>query len=204
MTHVAPDHESIGGASAGHSAVGPVPSPTVTASGRPAGGDGKIASLVAFGREKALAIYREAAKFGAVGLMALVIDVGLFNLLMYAGGGVLNDRPLTAKVISVVFATTFSYFANRFWTFKHRGRTSYAREYILFFVLNAIGMGIALGCLWFSHYALGLTNVFADNISANVIGLALGTVFRFWSYRKWVFPEVEDVDDKKLRELSEI
>jgi len=59
-------------------------------------------------------------------------------------------------------------------------------------------LGISLGVLWFSHYALGLTSVLADNISANVVGLALGTMFRFWSYRKWVFPaadEDEAIDD---------
>ena len=60
-------------------------------------------------------------------------------------------------------------------------------------------MGIALGCLWFSHYALGLTSALVDNISANVIGLGLGTLFRFWSYRKWVFPAIPDAD----RELAE-
>jgi hypothetical protein len=27
-------------------------------------------------------------------------------------------------------------------------------------------------------------------VAANVIGLALGTMFRFWSYRRWVFPEL--------------
>jgi len=165
---------------------------------------GRMATFVAPWRERVEHLYREVAKFGAVGLMALVIDVGLFNLLMYAGGGLLADKPLTAKVISVAFATTFAYFGNRFWTFRHRGRTSYTREYVLFFVLNIIGMGIALGCLWFSHYALGLDSALADNISANVIGLALGTLFRFWSYRKWVFPNTEEVPDEKLLELSEI
>ncbi len=166
--------------------------------------DGRIASLVAPWRARVEHLYREVAKFGVIGLIALVIDVGLFNLLMYAGGGLLADKPLTAKVISVCFATTFAYFGNRFWTFRNRGRTSYTREYVLFFVLNIIGMGIALGCLWFSHYALGLDSALADNISANVIGLALGTLFRFWSYRKWVFPEVDEVSDKELLELSEV
>jgi putative flippase GtrA len=56
-------------------------------------------------------------------------------------------------------------------------------------VLNGVGLLISVGCLWFSHYALGLTSPLADNISANVVGLALGTMFRFWSYRRWVFPE---------------
>jgi putative flippase GtrA len=135
-------------------------------------------------------LVREVAKFGVVGLIALVIDVGLFNLLRFAGGeGPLFDKPLTAKVVSVVVATTFAYFGNRYWTFRHRGRTSFGREYLLFFVLNGVGLLISVSCLWFSHYALGLTSPLADNISANVVGLALGTMFRFWSYRRWVFPE---------------
>ena len=146
-------------------------------------------------------LIREIAKFGIVGLIALVVDVGLFNILLFAGGaGPLNDKPLTAKVISVVVATTVAYIGNRFWTFRHRGRThTVTREYVLFVVLNGVAMGIALGCLWFSHYALGLTSALVDNISANVIGLGLGTLFRFWSYRKWVFPAIPDAD----RELAE-
>lgn len=145
-------------------------------------------------------LLEEIAKFGVVGLLAFVIDVGLFNVLRFVGepGGVFYDKPLTAKAVSVVVATTFAYFGNRLWTFKDRGRTTFAREYVLFFVLNGVALGISLGVLWFSHYALGLTSVLADNISANVVGLALGTMFRFWSYRKWVFPaadEDEAIDD---------
>jgi putative flippase GtrA len=146
-------------------------------------------------------LVREIAKFGAVGLVALVIDVGIFNLLRFAGGeGPMYDRPLTAKIVSVCVATTFAYFGNRYWTFRDRGRTSFGREYLLFFVLNGVGLGISVACLWFSHYALGLTGPVADNISANVIGLGLGTMFRFWSYRRWVFPADEPTaDDAALR-----
>lgn len=135
-------------------------------------------------------LLHEIAKFGVVGIGAFLIDIGLFNLLRFAGGeGPMYDRPLTAKIVSVVVATTFAYFGNRYWTFRHRGRTSFGREYVLFFVLNGVGLAISVGCLWFSHYALGLTSPLADNISANVVGIALGTMFRFWSYRRWVFPE---------------
>jgi putative flippase GtrA len=135
-------------------------------------------------------LWHEVAKFGVVGAFAFVIDVGLFNILRFAGGeGPMYDKPLTAKVVSVAVATTFAYFGNRYWTFRHRGRTSFGREYLLFFVLNGVGMAISVSCLWISHYLLGFTSALADNISANVIGLALGTLFRFWSYRRWVFPE---------------
>jgi len=133
-------------------------------------------------------LVHEVAKFGAVGLIALVVDVGLFNLLCY-GASPLHGKVLTAKIVSVSVATTVAYFGNRYWTFRHRGRTSFHREYVLFFVLNAVGLAISVSILWFSHYALGLTSAIADNISANVIGLGLGTLFRFWSYRRWVFPE---------------
>ncbi len=138
-------------------------------------------------------LIHEFGKFGVVGMISLIVDVGLFNILMYAGGGMLADRPLTAKAIAVIAATAVSYGLNRNWTFSHRGgHTSKWREYALFFGLNGVAMLITLSVLWFSHYALGLDSVLADNISANVIGLALGTVFRFWSYRKWVFPPEDD------------
>lgn len=141
------------------------------------------------------------AKFGVVGLIALVVDVGLFNILRFAGGeGVLYEKPLTAKVISVVVATTVSYMLNRNWTFGDRQRSGFTREYIMFIVVNGIAMGIALVTLWFSHYILGFTNPVADNISANVIGLALGTLFRFWAYHRFVFPEhpAEPQDQPRL------
>jgi putative flippase GtrA len=150
----------------------------------------RTSALVRGVQDKVGHLAREVAKFGVVGIVAFVIDIGLFNLLRFAGGeGPMYDRPLTAKIVSVVVATTFAYFGNRYWTFRHRGRTSFGREYVLFFVLNGVGLAISVGCLWFSHYALGLTSPLADNISANVVGIGLGTLFRFWSYRRWVFPE---------------
>jgi putative flippase GtrA len=130
----------------------------------------------------------ELVKFGVVGLLGYIVDVGVFNLLRYSGGeGPLHEKPLTAKVISVTVATLVTYFGNRHWTWRDRGRRSVRREYALFFGLNAIGLGISVGCLFLSHYVLDLTSPLADNISANVIGLGLGTWFRFWSYRKYVF-----------------
>lgn len=131
----------------------------------------------------------ELGKFGVVGLVAYVIDLTVFNLLRFAGSeGPLYDKPLTAKVFSVLVATTFAYFGNRHWTFRDRTRSSFRREYTLFFVFNAVGMVIALSCLGISHYVLGFESALADNVSANVIGLVLGTIFRFWGYHNWVFP----------------
>lgn len=120
--------------------------------------------------------------------MGYVVDVTAFNLLRYAGEpGLLQHKPLTAKAISVTLATVITYLGNRHWTWRDRAWRGMRREYAVFFGLNAVGMAIALACLAVSHYVLGYTSPLADNISANVVGLALGTAFRFWAYPRFVF-----------------
>lgn len=129
------------------------------------------------------------ARFGTVGLLGLVVDIGLFNLLLFTvlspddhGSG-----PLIAKVISTSVAIAVNWMGNRHWTFRAYRRAEVVREGLQFVTVSVGGMLIALGCLWISHYALGFTSALADNISSNVIGLGLGTAFRFWLYRSWVF-----------------
>ncbi|MBA2559625.1 MAG: GtrA family protein [Propionibacteriales bacterium] len=130
----------------------------------------------------------EAIKFGVVGGIGFVVDVVVFNLLRYAGDpGLLEHKPLTAKGISVAVATIFTYLGNRNWTWRDRARTGARREVTLFFLFNGIGMAVALACLATSHYLLDLRSPMADNISANIVGLVLGMLFRFWSYRTFVF-----------------
>lgn len=129
----------------------------------------------------------ELARFGSIGTLAYVVDAGLFNLLRFGPGGLLEDKPLTAKVVSVTLATVVAWVGNRYWTFPLRRREARGRELVAFAVVNAVGMGIAVGCLAFSHYVLGLTSALADNVAANVVGLGLGTVFRYVAYRRLVF-----------------
>lgn len=130
----------------------------------------------------------ELLRFGTVGIAAYVVDVGIFNLLVHAGSpGVLFDKPLTAKIIAAVCATLFAYVANRQWTWRDRQRRGFWREYGLFILFNAIGLVITVIPLAISRYVLDLDSAVADNISANVVGVGLATIFRFWSYRRWVF-----------------
>jgi putative flippase GtrA len=135
-------------------------------------------------------LVRELGAFGLVGLVGYGVDVGVFNLLRYAGDtGLLEDKPLTAKAVSFAVATLVTYWGNRHWTWRHRSRGRARREVTLFLIFNGLGLAIALACLAISHYALGFTGALADNLSANGVGLALATGFRFWAYRTHVFPE---------------
>jgi putative flippase GtrA len=144
---------------------------------------GQLAELV----NRFTHIFRELGKFGIVGVVSYVIDTGVLKVCLSA-----SVNPILSKTISTVIAATLAFVGNRFWTWRHRERSGLHREYGLYFVFNAIGLGIALLCLWASHYGLGsVWAIFqsdnADIVSANVVGMAFGTVFRFWSYRRYVF-----------------
>lgn len=146
-------------------------------------------------------LVRELIKFGVVGTVAFVVDVTVFNLLRFGPGELLGDKPLTAKAVSVAVATCVAWYGNRQWTFRRRRTSAPLRELLLFAVINGIGLGIGLACLFVSHYLLGLQSPLADNVSANGVGLVLSTLFRFYAYRRFVFT-VELADDPVLSRVS--
>ncbi len=132
--------------------------------------------------ERFAALIHELIKFGLVGAIAFVIDFGGTNLLRFGVG----LGPLSSKVFATIVAASFAYMGNRFWTYRHREQSGLAREYVLFFVLNGIGLLPPLLTIGFVTYSLGLHDALSYNI-AQFVGIGLGTLFRFWSYKKWVF-----------------
>jgi putative flippase GtrA len=131
----------------------------------------------------------ELIRFAGVGGVAYVVDIGLFNL-MFLG---LDWPDWLAKIVSAVIAMTVAFFGNRHWTWRERrGSAAAHRQYALYFFFNGIGLLIALACLWANS---GLAQVwphifgteFAVNVAANIVGVGLGSVFRFFAYRTWVF-----------------
>lgn len=147
--------------------------------------------MITWLRGAGLSLARQFAKFGVVGAGAYVVDVIMFNVLLYAGADpLLGGVPLAAKIASSAVATVVSWLGNRYWTFRQTRRRHAPREFLIFVVMCSIGLIISLSVLWFSHYLLGFTSPLADNIAANVVGLGAGTLFRFWAYRRFVFTNV--------------
>jgi len=128
----------------------------------------------------------ELGKFGSVGAVAYVVQLGVTNLLWAVG-----TTALTGQAVGTLCAIAVAFIGNRFWTFGDRARTGYGRETLLFLVMNGVGMGLQVACLGFTLYVLGLDGPLARNVSGNVVGVGLGTLFRFWSYRTWVFPPAD-------------
>jgi putative flippase GtrA len=142
--------------------------------------------------QRAVGIYRrfrqiihEGAKFAIVGLTGILITDLLFIPLRG------NLGPLTSITVATAIATVVTFLGNRYWSFRDREGGSTGRETVMFFIMNGIGLLIQYAVLGFSDYGLGLTSK-TDNFIAVNLGIGFGTLFRFWSYRKWVWvpPEV--------------
>lgn len=138
--------------------------------------------------------HRELVKFALVGGTTYVVDILLFTLLKST---VLEPKPVTAKIVAVLVATIVSYVLNREWSFRTRGGRERHHEAALFFLVCGIGLAINAAPLYASRYVLHLqtpavdlvTQEVADFVSANVIGTLIAMVFRWWAFRRYVFPD---------------
>jgi putative flippase GtrA len=127
----------------------------------------------------------EIAKFGVVGGVGFVVQLGVTDA-VHLGLGV---GALSAVVVGYVVATVVTFLGNRHWAFKHRRGKGLHRETLTFILLNLVGLGIQEAVVATVHYGLHMTDPLSYNV-ANIAGIGLGTLFRLWSYRKWVFLEV--------------
>jgi putative flippase GtrA len=127
-------------------------------------------------------LIHEAAKFSTVGILAFLITIGGANALRSGAG--LDE--LSAVTVATVFSTIFAYAGNKLWAFRHRTGSHLRRESILFFVFNAVGLLIQLTFVAVARYGFGLKGTFSYN-AANILGVAVATGFRLYTYRRWVF-----------------
>lgn len=148
--------------------------------------------------------HRELLKFGLVGAVTFVIDSAIFYGLKLT---VLEPKPVTAKVIAVLVATIVSYVLNREWSFRSRGGRETHHEAALYFLVSGVGVALYTAPLWISRYILLLHTPYtsrfveeiADFTAGQIVGLLLGMAFRWWAFRRWVFP----TRDCTLCELNE-
>lgn len=138
--------------------------------------------------------HHELIKFAIVGATTFIIDSTIFFTLKLT---ILEPKPVTAKIIAGIVAVIASYILNREWSFRDRGGRERHHEAFLFFGFSGVGVLLSMLPLYFSSYALGLrvpevsltVENIADFISAYILGNLLQMAFRFWAFRRWVFPD---------------
>ncbi len=144
-------------------------------------------------------LLKEVAAFGVVGAVGFVIDVGLFNLFFSHG-------QIIAKCISTFCATAVTYFGNRYFSFSHRARSGIGRETSIFLSINVVTLLFSLAVIGLFEYPFHLKHhLLAMNV-VNIATIGLGTVFRFWSYKRFVFLHPDRVHSRDIdldEELAE-
>jgi putative flippase GtrA len=125
-------------------------------------------------------LLKEVAAFGLIGAIGFVIDVGLFNLFF-------NSGQIVAKCISTFAATAVTYFGNRYFSFSHRARTGIGRETSIFLGINVIALLFSLAAIALFEYPLHFKHHLLVMNAVNIATIGLGTIFRFWSYKRFVF-----------------
>jgi putative flippase GtrA len=124
-------------------------------------------------------LIHEGAKFLVIGAVGAVVTFGVANAL----SGIGRYKAIT---IATILATVITYLGNRYWTFRDRQGQGTTRDSIMFFIMNGIGLLIYYACIGLTDLA-GLGHKVVWYNVALIVGTGLGTLFRFWSYRKWVW-----------------
>lgn len=83
-------------------------------------------------------------KFGVVGVIAFVIDFGVMVFLTEVFG----IDPVISATVSFIISVIFNYAASMCYVFSHREGMSRTREFVIFVVLSAIGLGINDLLIW--------------------------------------------------------
>ncbi|WP_203336883.1 GtrA family protein [Nocardioides limicola] len=138
----------------------------------------------------------EAARFLTVGVVATIVALVGFNVLVHGlpgRAGPMHALPVPAYVVANAVGGVLAYLGLRGWAFAHREVTDEVTGPFRFFAIGAATLVIPVVCLAISRYLLGLDDPISDNVSANVIGLGLATVTRFWAFRAFVFLRPEQV-----------
>lgn len=138
--------------------------------------------ILEYGRRRLHQTTRELAKFGTIGLINTFVDIGLWNLFNILVPG----AEVKTKVAASLIATASAYVMNRYWAFRHRKRQQLHRETVLFLLFNAIGLAIQAGSVALAKYGFDTTDIVLLNV-ASIVGLGVATMFRFWSYRRWIW-----------------
>jgi putative flippase GtrA len=126
--------------------------------------------------------YREIAKFGAVGAVGVLVNFAVFNLVRHST----QLQTVRASILATIVSIAFNYVGFRYFTYRDRDKAGRTKELSLFLFFSAIGLIIENGILYMATYGLGWNSSLQANVF-KFVGIGVATLFRFWSYRTWVF-----------------
>ena len=129
-------------------------------------------------------LVREVAKFGAVGgAGAARQPASCSTWYAHTHRPARSCGPASSPPSSRSSSTTSGF---RYFTYRDRDKSGRTKELTLFLLFSAVGLVIENGVLYAATYGFGWDSPLQSNVF-KFVGIGVATLFRFWSYRTWVF-----------------
>lgn len=135
-------------------------------------------------------LIEQVVKFGIVGIIALIIDVVLLNLLL-----LVHLNNVVAGTISFIISLIFNYIASMKYVFKHREDMARWMELLIFVISAVIGLLINDEIIWLS--TLGMSQALRGTaiymLRTNIGKLIATVVVAVWNFviRKWLLDDTK-------------
>lgn len=130
-------------------------------------------------------------RYCIIGVINTALDFGIYTGLT-RGFAFWSEHYLVANVFSFTMVVTWSFFWNKYWTFKNRER-QHASQYAKFVIATIIGVGISESILY-----VGVELFSLHDILSKVIAAPLVVAWNFSAYRTWTFTPLQDPLERTL------
>jgi len=132
----------------------------------------------------------QVAKFLLIGVLAVLIDLGVLNLLMSFFGVAAGWGFVLFKAISFIVATFSKFWGNKFWAFEQAETEKMGKELLQFYVVTLVGMTVNVGIASFIVNIVGIQFGLPASVWANIgaiIAAIAGAAWNFLGYKFVVF-----------------
>jgi putative flippase GtrA len=137
------------------------------------------------------------AKFFLVGVMNTAVDLIILNIEMAITAIAVGVGYSIEKSISFLFAVTFSYFINKYWTFQDKSKEGEGRKMSQFLAVSFVGMliNVTTATIVVNYLQTPVSNLLHLSFLTPKLwgtlgalcGTAVGLLWNFVGYKLWVF-----------------
>lgn len=141
--------------------------------------------------------FKQLIKFGLVGVMNTLVDLIILNIETVLTGVTEGTGYAIQKGVSFLAAVIFSYFLNKYWTFRDTSREHEAKKFSQFVFVSVIGMliNVTTATIVVTYLKIPVNDILqlkllTDQIWVNIgalSGTAVGLIWNFVGYKIWVF-----------------
>jgi len=124
----------------------------------------------------------QSAKHILVGGFATVIDLKVFEFLIWLFSLVITINPLVAKSISFIIATLIKYVGNKFWTFQKHEKENITQEAFKFLFVMSIGLLIDISIFYYLSHVIGPQFLISQTIWVKISVLVAAVVAAIWNF----------------------